>query len=203
MVDQLPEPVALFDLDGTLADFDTSMREHMQAIASPGEVAFYVDQDKEPAHIKERRRLVKSKPGFWRNLPRLDLGYQILRLCLKLEYKINVLSKAPQGQSNAWGEKYEWCRENLIRAFPRHQIDVSLVQDKGLHYGAILVDDWPSYITRWLQFRPRGLVVMPAQEWNADFVHPQVIRAIPSNGDVVYDALEKRRRQCGPLEKEE
>lgn len=199
MTDQLPEPIALFDLDGTLADFDSSMRAHMQEMATPGEVAFYVDQEEEPPHIKARRRLVKNKPGFWSSLPRLDLGYQILRLCLTLKYKINVLSKAPTKQSNAWSEKAEWCSENLIRVFPDHQINISLVQDKGLHYGAVLVDDWPEYVARWLQFRPRGLVIMPAQEWNVDFAHPQVIRATPSNGNIVYDALEKRRHQCAPL----
>lgn len=56
---------------------------------------------------------------------------------------------------------------------------------KGLVYGAILVDDWPEYVERWLKHRPRGLVVMPASSNNVGYNHPNVIRYDGSNIDEV------------------
>ena len=52
-------------------------------------------------------------------------------------------------------------------------------------YGKVLVDDWPEYISRWLKWRPRGLVIMPASQSNAGFTHPQVIRYDGSNAEQV------------------
>lgn len=58
----------------------------------------------------------------------------------------------------------------------------------GVH-GKILVDDWPPYITRWLEWRPRGLVIMPTQKHNAEYTHPQVIRYDGENIEEVAKAL--------------
>jgi hypothetical protein len=55
-------------------------------------------------------------------------------------------------------------------------VDITITRDKGLVYGLVLVDDWPKYILRWLKWRPRGLVIMPASTSNEKFKHPQVIR---------------------------
>ena len=60
-----------------------------------------------------------------------------------------------------------------------------MTQDKSFTYGRVLVDDWPDYVTSWLEHRPRGLVVMPAHPWNVDFNHPNVIR---------YDGSEHNRK---------
>jgi|GEM_PF-4745712 len=46
------------------------------------------------------------------------------------------------------------------------------------------------YIERWLTWRPRGLVIMPAQPWNEDFRHSNVLRYNGKNLDA--------RRACGP-----
>ena len=43
------------------------------------------------------------------------------------------------------------------------------------------MDDWPEYIKPWLEWRPRGLVIMPDQPWNQDFEHPQVVRHTDDN----------------------
>lgn len=55
-------------------------------------------------------------------------------------------------------------------------MDVHVVSDKGLVYGVALYDDYPRYIEAWLEHRPRGLVVMPANASNKHFSHPNVIR---------------------------
>ena len=46
---------------------------------------------------------------------------------------------------------------------------------------------------RWLEWRPRGLVVLPAQPWNHGFSHPNAIRYDGSNLHEIRAAL---RRLC-------
>lgn len=71
-----------------------------------------------------------------------------------------MLTKGPKSTPNAWSEKVEWCTKHLPGRL------VTLSSDKSLVYGRILVDDWPPYFEKWLQVRPRGLVICVAQPWN-------------------------------------
>jgi len=48
------------------------------------------------------------------------------------------------------------------------------------------------YVERWLSWRDRGLVIMPANEGNKNFSHPQVIRYDGSNLEVVKKAMERQ-----------
>lgn len=179
-----PEPIALIDMDGTLCDYDGAMTKAMSAIAGPNDRLYW--HDDAPAYMIERKRMIQSLPGFWRNLQPLLTGVSILGILQDLKFKMNVLTKGPSNRSvNAWSEKVEWCRQNLPG------IPVTITEDKGLVYGKILVDDWPRYIERWLEWRPRGQVFMPAQPWNRDFSHPNVIRV----GDKDLDLVRSRAIQ--------
>ena len=175
LADENP-PVALFDLDGTLADFDGALSKAMNRLAHPCEAPFSsdrYDEGQEPEYITARRRLIKSIPGFWRDLPALADGFRVYGLARTFGYRTMVLSRGPRTNGPAWGEKLEWCRLNLPES-----CQVTLTEDKGLVYGKVLVDDWPPYIMSWLEFRKRGLVIMPARPWNANFNHPQVLRYV-------------------------
>ena len=48
-------------------------------------------------------------------------------------------------------------------------------------YGKVLYDDYPDYIERWLKHRPRGLVVMPVNDHNKSFDHPNVFKWYGTN----------------------
>lgn len=185
------ENVALFDLDGTLADFDGAMTRGMRALAAPGETPWTSAHEQgEPPYLTARRRLVKQIRGFWSDLPRLEDGFRVLDMATELDFRIMVLSRGPRTNAVAWGEKLEWCRRNLAE-----NVQVTLTEDKGLVYGRVLVDDWPAYILRWLEWRKRGLVIMPDREWNQGFEHPQVVRYIAGRNDAeVRQALTDRRR---------
>lgn len=186
-----PEPIALVDMDGTLCDYDGAMTLMMKEIAAPSDVLRW--HDEAPTYMIERKRLIQSLPGFWRNLPPLLLGMNVLNVLRELEFKINVLTKGPSNRSvNAWSEKVEWCRKHIPG------IPVTITEDKGLVYGKVLVDDWPSYIEAWLAWRPRGQVIMPDQEWNRDFEHPQVLRVTRQNIDAVRVRLIEIREACEP-----
>jgi hypothetical protein len=192
MTDSRPEPVALFDLDGTLADFPWAMERAMRRLGAPGEKSYYEEQDGEPMHITERRRMIKRVPGFWRSLPKFKLGFDVLEIARRLNFKINILTKAPKSNYPAWSEKAEWCAENLTS----FDYQVTMSEDKGIVYGKILVDDWPKYVGRWLEHRPRGLVIMPAHDYNLSFSHPNVVRYDGKNQDEVYDAMSRVRAEC-------
>lgn len=70
-------------------------------------------------------------------------------------------------------------------------IPLTITRDKGLVYGRMLVDDWPEYVERWLKWRPRGMVVMPAQPWNADYKHPNVLRYDGTDDEGLYAMMER------------
>lgn len=172
------ELIALIDMDGTLCDYDGDMTAAMKLIAAPSDVLHW--HDEAPIYMIERKRLIQSLPGFWRNLSPLQVGVDVFEILRELEFKINVLTKGPSNRSvNAWSEKVEWCRRYLPG------IPVTITEDKGLVYGKVLVDDWPSYIEAWLAWRPRGQVIMPDQPWNRNFEHPQVLRVTGKNMDAV------------------
>ena len=72
---------------------------------------------------------------------------------------------------------------------------ITITQDKGLVYGKVLVDDYPVYVVRWLEWRPRGLVIMPANPSNVRFTHPNVIRYDSTNIDEVKAAIKAAKRR--------
>lgn len=188
------KPIALFDLDGTLADFDGAMYSGMRSLASPSELEsgrgswFPPEQDNEPAYITARRRAVKKQPGFWKNLGTLPTGFRLLNEAIRIGFGVQILTKAPRKNFPAWAEKVEWCHINL--PVDEHGIQVNLVEDKGSFYGRILIDDYPKYINSWLAHRPRGIVLMPAQEWNKDFQSVKVYRCDVSDQKSMTDAFE-------------
>jgi len=168
------EQIALFDMDGTLCDYDGAMVRDLKKMLSPDE-ELKVWVDNEPAYLTERKKFIKNFPGWWRNLPRFQLGFDILKVTNELGFKPNILTKGPRHTPNAWTEKKLWCDEDeYLRHIP--DLQVTITEDKGLVYGKILVDDFPAYIERWLEWRTRGLVIMPAHDYNKDFTHPNVIR---------------------------
>ena len=178
------ELVALIDMDGTVADFDGAMRRDLARLQSPQEVSdpSGPDDDREPPWLKARKKLIKSQPGWWRNLPEYGPGMEITALLRNQGFDLMVLTKAPWGTTQAWTEKVEWCREHLP------DVQVTITEDKGLVYGKILVDDWPAYGIRWLTWRPRGLLIVPAQSWNTldkypTHLHPNIFRYTGAPGD--------------------
>jgi hypothetical protein len=97
-----------------------------------------------------------------------------------------ILTKGPYNATSAWTEKVQWCREHI------YYVPITITEDKSLVYGKVLVDDWPPYVTQWLEWRPRGLVIMPDQPWNQDFIHPNVFRYRGHQDDIDLKARLKQ-----------
>jgi len=185
------EAIALFDLDGTLADFDKSMRGKLTLIASPEEkftdVADLFETGTTPDWMEARKAMIKSQPGFWENLERFKLGFDVLEIARELNFINHILTKGPTNTVSAWTEKAIWCRREVPDCL------VTVGMDKGLMYGKMLTDDWPRYMVRWLEWRPRGLGIMPAHRWNDGFSHPNVVRYDGTNLSEVRDRMEAIR----------
>ena len=190
MKTQHPTPVgtriALIDMDGTVADYDGQMQADLEMLRCPEEPVYDdLGPGKHPPHIERRMQLIKRQPNWWRNLPELKAGMQIVEVLRELGFSLHVLTKGPYNTTTAWTEKVNWVREHLPDA------QITITEEKGLVYGKLLVDDWPPYIESWLAHRPRGLVIMPAHPWNKTFTHPRVIRYEGRVTDNLWEELQK------------
>jgi len=174
--------IALFDLDGTLADYDSAIQKDLALIASPNDPT-YISWGDNPDYLEKRIKLIRQRPGWWRNLGKFQLGFDVLEIAREFGYEIEILTKGPRSATSSWTEKAEWAMDNVPDA------DVTITEKKGRHYGKVLVDDYPGYIEGWLQQRPRGLVIMPAHSYNEEFSHQRIVRYDGSNIDQVRRAM--------------
>jgi 5'(3')-deoxyribonucleotidase len=180
--------IGLFDMDGSLTDYEGQLTADLQKLMSPEEKSCYkgvsVWKLEEHPHFRNRIRMIKAQTNWWLNLPEIRLGLGVLNIAQEIGFDIHILTKGPKWHPQAWKEKVEWCQKRFGR-----NIDIHITSDKGIVYGKFLYDDYPEYMFRWLKFRPRGLGIMPVNDNNRDFEHPQVIKFDGNNYDVVEDAL--------------
>jgi hypothetical protein len=179
------EKIALFDMDGTLCDYEGKLISDLNDLNGPNENFIgHIPHDDEPLYLRRRVDLIRSSENWWATLPKFQLGFDIWNLANDLGFRRMILTAGPKRNPNAWLGKKLWIDANL-----GPNTDITITRDKGLVYGKVLVDDWPDYVIRWLEWRPRGLVIMPASKTNEGFKHKQVIRYTGSNFSEVEDAL--------------
>lgn len=185
--------VALVDMDGTIADYDAGLREALEPLMSPGEVRYEAHSRDVPPWAEARMKLVKSQPGFWRNLRKIEDGFKVLDMIVEAGFSTSILTKGPRKTHSAWTEKVEWCAEHVP------DLPVTVGHDKGLVYGRLLFDDYPKFALAWLKHRPRGVVLMLDGPSNREFSHPQVVRVMrPFDVSVwamVKGALERAKQR--------
>lgn len=180
------DKIALFDLDGTLANYDQAMARDLASLASPGEPT-YNFHDHPPQYLENRMDLIKLKPNWWLELEEFQLGFDVLKASITIGYNIHVLTQGPLTKPNAWEEKLQWSHQHVLPLC--QEAGITITRDKSLVYGRVLVDDYPPFMLSWLKHRPRGLGIMPASEENRNFVHPQVVRYDGTNLNEVVREL--------------
>lgn len=176
--------IALFDLDGTLADYETRMRRDLRKVQAPDDPTYALHDRRAPKYFGVRLDLIKAQTGWWLSLPKLPLGFDILRLAQELGFQVQVLTMGPHNTASAWAEKVQWCHRHIGRA-----VKVTVTEDKTLVYGKVLVDDTPRYMLDWLAQHPGGWGIVPAQPSNEGFTHARVVRYDGSNLGSVRAAL--------------
>jgi hypothetical protein len=191
--------IALFDMDGSLADYDGALVRDLEPLRAPDEPQMTREtlwRTDRQNHIQARMRLIMSQRGWWLNLAPIPMGMEVLALCTRLGFDIHVLTKGPKRYAQAWDEKVRWCQQHI-----GPDVDVHITSDKGMVYGKILYDDYPDYMLRWLRHRPRGLGIMPVTVQNRDFEHPNVVRWDGTNLEELTRAITaaKNRTPGEPL----
>lgn len=159
------KPIALIDLDGTLADYDTAMKWYQRQLQAPKDLPYSgrYEDGHEPEHFRERRKMIQRMPGFWRELEPIPLGFEVALLLRDLGFGLHILTKGPRSSPYAWGEKVEWCHRHIPGA------RVTVTEDKFNVDGLVLFDDFPPYFEEWLSHRPLNLVICLPQVWNAEY----------------------------------
>ena len=177
-------------MDGTLCGYDEALLRKLEELRSTGEPVWDMPvTDDAPGYIRKRADMIRRSEEWWESLPKFQLGWDVLEIARELGYKIMILTQGPRSNPYAWSGKKKWIDKNLGQ-----NVDLTITRDKGLVYGRVLVDDFPKYIERWLTWRGRARVIMPANKSNANFTHPQVIRYDGSNLDEVRKVMKKLRR---------
>ena len=106
--------IALFDLDGTMANYDEAMLRDLGKIQSPQETLEHpLHGESQPKWLLTRMDMIRSVGGWWLNLSPLQLGFDVYAVVQELDYEIHVLTKGNLRISNAWKEKVEWVRKHL------------------------------------------------------------------------------------------
>lgn len=188
----MKKPVILFDLDGTLADFDGAILRDLQALHNPAEGPFDFshtggNDDNDPKWLKARKDMIKRQPDWWLNLEPIESGFKLMKMARDVGFRVVICSRGPASIPDAWAQKVKWVQKHVER--PRK---ITLADEKDLVYGRILVDDWPDYVTPWLGVRPRGHVLMPAHRWNKNYQHPRALRYDGTNWPEVQKVLESQ-----------
>jgi 5'(3')-deoxyribonucleotidase len=175
--------IALFDMDGTIADFDEGIRRSLEPMYGPDEERFTSFWEV-PDHIEARMEVIKNTGGWWRELPPIEIGIALLKAAQEIGYEVHILTQGPRNRTQAWKEKVEWVREYL------GDVDITITRNKGLVYGKILVDDYPDYMLKWLRYRRNGLGIMPDYNNDNTFEHDQVLKLNNNTFSDVVKAME-------------
>ncbi|MCK9459525.1 MAG: hypothetical protein M0R80_07795 [Proteobacteria bacterium] len=187
--------IALFDMDQTLFDYEGQLRRDLALLKSPGELdplTLGNLWDADEPWMKARMDLIKMRPGWWRDLPRLQVNWVVLAMCRKIGFTIQILTKGPDHKPHVWTEKVECVRlwSELSDCMIHITGDDECGHGKGQVYGRVLVDDYPKYIHAWLKHRKRGLVIMPVNNYNCSFSHPNLVPFDGKNIEEVQRVLQ-------------
>lgn len=89
--------VALIDLDGTLADYESAMHKALLQIQGPMESLIFTGDE----YLENRMNLIKAQPGFWENLPPIYTGLKVFDVLGTLGYQRMILTKGPRNTETA------------------------------------------------------------------------------------------------------
>ena len=70
-----PEDIALYDMDGTLCDYDAALKKSMEELRYPNEPPYAgVPRDNTPPYLRARSDLIRSKTDWWAKVAGTAVG---------------------------------------------------------------------------------------------------------------------------------
>jgi len=172
----MEERIALFDLDGVAADYDSQIKKDLREFSDePLPEVLHGNLTGKLAKVKD---LIRCQQGWWENLPVIESGTSLMKLCADIGYGIHILTQVPKDSPNGWTEKFNWCERNVKPIYEDYGISMTR-GGKGLTYGTVFFDDYPVFMSEWLDHRPRGQGFMPNLPSNREYSHPQVLKYDP------------------------
>ena len=191
--------LALFDMDGTLFDYNGAMYTSLMKVVPPERHEF-IEQNKDNYHAMESEAwckalmdLIKLQPGWWLELPKHQPGWDVYQIAAGVGFNTKILTKGPRKKPTAWKEKVECIWRHFGGPEESPPIDI-VTQDKHGSYGRVLVEDYIPYLEPWLKKRKRGLGILIDQPYNREvdgkpWDHPNVVRYTGENKDEIAAAL--------------
>ena len=107
-MDKSSENIALFDMDGTLCDYNKAMNESLEKLRSPEEPQINWSHNDNPYYIQNRADIIRASESWWENLPKFQLGWDVLEIAKSLEYRIMILTQGPRKNPVSWSGKKKW-----------------------------------------------------------------------------------------------
>ena len=173
--------IALFDMDSSLADYESALIRDLNLIAAPNEptITNLWEAEKAP-HMKYRMRMIKNQPNWWLNLDLIPMGVEVFSISRAYGFDCQILTKGPNFLGAAWKEKFEWAKKHLgdvvVTITGGCPDEGRIDQYKSNVYGHFFYDDYTYYMEGWLNARKRGIGIMPVTNQNKDFKHPRVLK---------------------------
>ena len=159
-------PTIYLDMDGVLADFNTSARQYLNASK----------QDEKDAEQNGRwpekswHRLVNA-PHFYRHLPKMPLADELVKLAYRfrdeLGWDVKILTAIPTKNEvpDVFQDKFDWIAEyypGIRICFGPYSYD----KQRHARPGDILVDDRKSNTDEWAQAGGSAIRVL-SQDYRA------------------------------------
>ena len=86
--------IALIDLDGTVCDHDGALERDLNLLRSPSEplinISKWRDKSKMPSHISSRTYMIRDRSCWWRDLPPIKQGMDLVGAMSKMGYRIST-----------------------------------------------------------------------------------------------------------------
>lgn len=190
------QPIAIVDLDETLADYNKGIQEYAKIIGLDKEEDLRSFHDNENRAVAAIRNMFWSIPNWWCNLDVIPTNETLFYFLKQQDFRLVILSKAPKYCLNAWSEKIDWCNNYFLCA------EVLLTDSKkDLVYGDIFIDDNKKNMDSWLNRWSNGFGILPITPYNSGYSHPRAIYfdgsldSYKKVSDIVVEVKERCQKQ--------